>query len=253
MIALWIVLAIILGLALLILLGGASVRIVCREKLRVVASICGIHITLVSDKAPKPKKVKDLTECDDPDEALRRELRRQIKEARRAEKRREKAKKKAAKKAMQKKQKALSHPVPTTNLKEKMDMILALVKKLYEVTRGRLRIRVRRMHIKVGADDAAKTAILYGVILQNASCLLNLIEYKFTPIKREDGEMQIEPDYLSGKCSADIDITCSVKFRHVIGIALTMLTAFRREKDIATKKAIRRYKRELRQRYSVSK
>ncbi len=253
MIALWIVLAIILGLALLILLGGASIRIVCREKLRVVASICGIRITLVSDKTPKPKEVKDLTECDDPDKALLRELRRQIKEARRAEKRRENAKKKAAQKAVQKKQKAITHPVPTTNLKEKMDMILSLVKKLYEVTRGKIRIRVQRMHIKVGTDDAAKTAILYGVIVQSAASLLNLIEYKFTPIKREDGEMQIEPDYLSGKCAADIDITCSIKFRHVIAIAVAMLKAFFKEKERATEKATRRYKRELRQRYSASK
>ncbi len=242
MIALWIVLGIVCAIALVLLFGNASIRIVCREKLRVVASICGIHITLVSDKEPKPKKVKNLSECKNPEAVLRRELRRRQKEARKAEKRRLKAQKKAAKKAAKKKQQAATRPLPTPNLKEKLDMILALVKKLYELTRGKLRVRVRRMHIKVGAEDAAKTAILYGVILQNASCLLSLIENKFTHIKRKDGEMQIEPDYLSGKCSADIDLTCSFKLRRIIVIGVSMLFAFNKEKSRAIKKAAARKK-----------
>ena len=63
MIALQIVLAVLGGILLLalalLLFGNAKIRIVCREKLRVVASVCGIRFTLISDKDPKQKKPKN--------------------------------------------------------------------------------------------------------------------------------------------------------------------------------------------------
>ncbi len=241
MIGLWIALAVVALLVLVILFGSVKVRIVCREKLRVVASVCGIRFTLVSDKEPKKKEPRNLSKCRNPEAVLRRELRRQQKEARRAERKRLKAEKKAAKKA-KKKALAAEKRVANPNLKENLEMILALLKKLYTVTRGKLRIRVRRMHITVGAEDAAKTAILYGVILQSASYILNFIEEKFNHIRRKAGEMSIEPDYISGKSHADIDIACSVKLRRLIAIGLGMLLSFNKERTRAYQKAAIREK-----------
>ena len=60
MIWLVILLSVVIGIALLIALilafGHASVRVVYTEKLKVVARIVGIPITLVSDKQKKEKK-----------------------------------------------------------------------------------------------------------------------------------------------------------------------------------------------------
>lgn len=236
MIGLWIALAVVALLVLVILFGTAKIRIVCREKLRIVASVCGIRFTLVSDKEPKKKEPRNLSECRNPEAVLRRELKRQQKEARRAERKRLKAEKKAAKKAKKKALNAEQHAA-TPNLKENLQMITALLKKLYSLTRGKIRIRVRRMHITVGAEDAAKTAILYGVAVQSASYILNLIEEKFNHIHRKDGEMSVEPDYLSGESHADIDIACSVKLHRIISIALGMLLSYNKEKNIAYRKA----------------
>ncbi len=246
MIALCIILgllaALLITLLCLLLFGSVGIRIVCREKLRVVASVCGIKYTILSDKEPKKKEPKNLSKCRNPEAVLKKELRRRQKAAERAEKKRRKAAKKAAKR---KEEHAAQKPVATPNLKEKLDMILALLQKLYRETRGKVRIHIRQMRISVGAEDAAKTAILYGIILQSASYLLNFIETSFTHIKRSDGSMVIEPDYLSGKCSAEIDIACSVKIRRAIPIGIRMLQAFRKEKATAYKKAAIRHKRSL--------
>ena len=236
MIGLGIALAVVSLLVLVILFGNVKIRIVCREKLRVVASVCGIRFTLISDKEPKQTPARNLTECKNPEAVLRRELKRLKKEARKAERKRQKAERKAAKKAKKKEQEAQKQVV-NPNLKENLEMILALLKKLYSVTRGKLRIRVHRMHLTVGTDDAAKTAILYGVILQTASYILNFIEESFNHIRRKPGDMSIEPDYTLGQCRADVDIACSVKIFRLISIGLGMLFSYNRERSRAYQKA----------------
>ncbi|MBQ9773498.1 MAG: DUF2953 domain-containing protein [Clostridia bacterium] len=238
MIVLWIILAIIAAIALLILLGGIRIRIIAREKVKVQAVICGIRITLVSDKEKKKKEPKPLARCRNPEAVLRREQRRQQKAARAAEKKRQKALKKAEKKAARKRQHAAAKSMqPSPNLKENLDMILALLKKLYETTRGKVRVRIRRMHIRVGTDDAAKTAILYGVILQSVSCILGFIEEKFTHLSYRDGEISLSPDYVSGHTAADIDIAVSIKIRRILRIGIAMLLTFLKEHDVAKEKA----------------
>lgn len=233
----------ILLILLLLLLGSAKLRIVCREKIRVVVYVLGIPITLVSDKEPKEKKPRDLTRCHNPDRVLRRELRRQKREAAKAEKKRRKAERRTQKKAKKKQvQKQARASKPTPNLRDKLEMILSLLKQLYRHTNGKFRLHVRKMHLWVGSDNAADTAVLYGVILASASCILEWLQLHFIPIRRKPGAMTVQPDYLSEKCYADIDIICSVRLYRAAGIGIKMLLAYRKENQIAHQKAKRRHK-----------
>lgn len=241
MIALWIILAILALLVLFILFGNVKLRVLCRDRLRVVVSVCGIRFTLFSDKDPKHQKTEALKECKHPNAVLKKELRRQKAAAKKAERKRLKALKKAERKQKQK-QEISTGKRPNPNLKENLEMIVALLKKLYEVTRGNVRIKLRRWHLSVGTDDAAKTAILYGVVVQISSYLFNFVEEKFTHLQRRAGDVDITTDYVSGKCSADIDLICSVKIRKAIAIAVSMLFAYQKERKIAYKKAKLRQK-----------
>lgn len=119
-------------------------------------------------------------------------------------------------------------------------MILALLKRLYRKTRGKVKIHVRSMHICVGTNDAAKTALLYGVILQSTSYILNFIERKFTHIAHRQGDISIVPDYLSEHTSADIDIAISIRLHRVLRIGFSMLIAFVSERRVAKDKALLR-------------
>lgn len=225
-------------LLLLLLLGHARVRIRCPGKaLRVTLSVCGIPFTLLSDAE---KEIPDPKDLEHPEALLRRERRRQRRAEKRAEKKRLRAKEKAAKRAEQKRTQRNDQPSP--NLKEKLEMILALLQLLYRETGGKLRLRVRRLHLWVGTDDAAKTAILYGAVLQSATYLLQWIDTHLLRIDRRDGAMTVEPDFVSGKCHADIDLTCSIRLYTALVIGVRMLLAFQREKATAMRKAILREK-----------
>lgn len=225
-------------LLLLLLLGHARVRIRCPGKaLRVTLSVCGIPFTLLSDAE---KEIPDPKDLEHPEALLRRERRRQRRAEKRAEKKRLRAREKAAKRAEQKRTQRNDQPSP--NLKEKLEMILALLQLLYRETGGKLRLRVRRLHLWVGTDDAAKTAILYGAVLQSATYLLQWIDTHLLRIDRRDGAMTVEPDFVSGKCHADIDLTCSIRLYTALVIGVRMLLAFQREKAAAMRKAALREK-----------
>lgn len=230
----------ILLLLLLLLLGVAKVRITCTKKPRVVVSVLGIRYTVLSDKDPEEAKT-DLSRCRNPKRALKREERRQKRLAAKAEKKKRRAAEKAAEKARKKKQKkALAATRPSPNLKENLDMILALLKKLYEVTRGRMHVRVKRLLISVGTEDAAKTAVLYGATVASVASIIGFIDQKFTRIRRRSGEMQVRADYLSGKTHAEIDIICSIRLFRALVIGVTMLLAWKRERATALEKAATR-------------
>lgn len=240
-IVLTVVIGLILLIAALLLFGRAGIRIVCRERVKVVASVLGIRFTLVSDKEKGDRAKKDLSRCHNPDRVLKKEMRRRKRLAKKARKKKLKAAKRAAQHKEKKQEKKALQPSP--NLRENLAMITALVKRLYAVTKGKIDIHVRKLQIRVGTDDAAKTAILYGAILQSAAYLLSWIDTHFAHIRREAGDMSVEPDYLSDKCHAEIDITCSLYLSQVLSMAIKMLFAYRNEKAKADQKAAVRIKR----------
>ena len=144
-------------------------------------------------------------------------------------------KKKKKKQAAQKK-----GNVVKTNLAEKIEMVLELLKEMHAQTNGKLRIRVKALHISVGTDDAAKTAILYGVVLQSVSCLIGWIDTNFNRLRHKDGEMSVTTDYVSGKCHANVHIVCGVPLIRGLKIALHMLYIKDQQERIAQKKAKKR-------------
>ena len=245
MTALYIAIGVVAGLLLLatlaFLLGRAKVRIVCNEKLTVRASILGIRFTLYPEKKKNPEEKKSLKKCKNPHRTLQRELARQEKAARKKQKALEKARKKRKKK--QKLQPKRGQPNP--NLRENLQMIAALLRKLYRYTHGRVKIKVKRMHIAVGAEDAAEAAIRYGVIVQVAAYILQFIESKFTHIQRKPGAMEIRPDYLSTEMTSDIDIVCSIRLHRALSILLGMHAAYKKERRRALKKAKERMTEEI--------
>ena len=142
--ALWITLAVIAGLLLLIVLllifGSAKVRISYKTKPKVYVSVFGIRYTLISDKEKKDEATSELSRCHNPDRVLKRELRRQRRLEKKAQKKRLKAQQKAARKAEKKKQKKANVTASSSpNLVENLSMITALLKRLYQVTNGRIK------------------------------------------------------------------------------------------------------------------
>ena len=88
-----------------------------------------------------------------------------------------------------------------------------------------MRVKLARIHITVATSDAAKTAILYGVVSGAAACLVDLLD-EITNLSRiKKSSIIIEPDFVSEKSNISINITLSIS---VFGALRTLVkTLFR--------------------------
>lgn len=229
---------ILLLLGLLVFFGRAKVRIRFRKELRVTLYVCGVPIPIGKEKKEKPKK-KNLSRCRNPEQVLRRELKRQKKAAKKAEKREQQKKNRKLKKAERKRQ----HEKSTSSLRlmENLELILQILKTLRKETKGRIGLRIRAMQIRIGTEDAAKTAILYGTVLQSASFLLGWIDTHFKRVPNRDGELEVVPDYLSGTTSANIDLECSMYLSQILMLAVKLLSTHQSTKKRLLKRARTRH------------
>ena len=229
---------------LLVFVGNASIHITSQDQLRAWISICGIKYTIYPDKKELERTTaKKLVDCRDPEAILEREVKRRQQEGEKAARKRLRDIKRA-----KKNRKNLITPkkyFATPNLKENLEMILALAKTLVRKTRGKVKIKINKLHIRVATNDAAHTALLYGVVVQLLSYLFGFIEEKYTSIQRNDGDLVVEPDYTTSESSAIIDLVLSAKIWRAIIIIMEMTDAYDAERKKAYRKAARRA-RELR-------
>lgn len=232
---LWIVLAVLAALLLLILavlfFGKATVRIVCKKKLRLVLKIGIIPITLISDKE---KKAPELKRCKNPKRVLKKELRLQEKRRINAAKKKQKKAKKAERKA-EKRSLAGGHNKP--NVIDYAQMIQALLGELYAKTAGNIDFRIRRLHIYVASGDAATTAILYSGTVQALLCLIRWIELNFNRVERRPGDAEVIADFGAKKTHVDVDLSATLYLFSAISVAIGMLRAYHSESNLVQEAA----------------
>ena len=212
---LWIALAILGGIVLLAVLvlffAKIKIRLRYKDELELTATFLGIPVPLFEDP-PNVLGKKDLSRCHNPERVLEREL----KKRRNAAKRALKKKRKSAQSTIERH--ARGEAAEPLSLKESIELIFALLKSLYRATKGELNIHVKRMHLHIASEDAAKTAILYGVAVQGAAYFLDWIERHFNKLQRKKGAMEIIPDYTARSTTAQIDIVCTLYLSQYVRI-----------------------------------
>lgn len=238
MTVLWIILGSLLGIILLALslvfFGRARVRITYNGKIKVILTVCKISFTVIG-KEERPRKEKSLSQCKNPERALKKELKRQKRAAKKALKKALKKKQKAAQKALEKQRRKAASP--SLGITEHIAIIGELLKVVRDGTKGHLKLRIRALQIRIATEDAAKTAILYGAVLQAASLLLEWIDSAFPIVNRKHDVLSISPDYLSAKTYARIDIECSMSIFRLLGLVISLLTTHSDAKQRAVLRA----------------
>ena len=105
-------------------------------------------------------------------------------------------------------------------LVENVKMIARLMSSLLKACAPYMKVRLAKVHVFVGSSDAAKTAILYGVVSGAVAILVDNID-EFTNLhKLKKKSIIVEPDFLSDKTTADINVSLSIS---VYGLIASML------------------------------
>ena len=221
------VLGILLLLICAIMFLRVSVIIEADESVRVFLKILFIKIKLV----PKERK-----KIDPRDFEAKKFKRRQEKEKKKAlAKQKSKAKKDAKKKQKKElaKEKAKEQQKKKMSVSEIMD-IVGLVSKLVGTFfirfAKRLRLDLAKIHITVGGEDAASTAISYGVVCQGVAVIVELLDRITNVTPAKDKDIAVNVDFLSEKTKLDIKLSASLRVWHVFDMLFSVAIKFVKEK-----------------------
>lgn len=199
------ILAIVLLLLVLLLLVRLRFDITCTEEVTLRLRILGIPIPLYP-AAPKKVRVSKF--------------------------RRGYPGEKEAKKPAERKAKAPAKPAEKIPLGEKIDIVLALVKKLCKKLCRHLRLDVSHIVITIGADDAASAAITYGIVSQSVAYLLAFLDAHLNIRKKRRGEIAVRCDFTAAGTTCDIRITASLAVWQLLDIGVSLAYNYFKGKDI---------------------
>ena len=208
--------AAIIALPILIFVVRIKVGIEFKDEFRLWVSFLGIKYTLLPKK-PKKYKIRNYT----PKKIAERDRKAAEAAKRKAE---EKAKKKAEKSAKRRKKKALNNKrTPKEKrarfreelakwpaIDDSADLLFTVLETFFTSFFGRFHFHVVKMRIAVGADDAAKTALLTTLIGSAVEPLLYVIDRHSNLHVPRNADICIYPDFLSEEIRYDIQLAFSM-------------------------------------------
>lgn len=208
----WIVILAILAFLFLISLIRFKITIEYNEELNIYLRV--MHIIRIPITPRKEKKLKLSSYSEKA--IAKRDKKNQEKEERKAQKKLAKKQQKQEKKKRKK-----EHPEeskPKRSLSENLSLILDVVKVLFSRFFKHLRIDLSRIHISLVGEDAAQTAILYGVVCQSVAYLLELMKSLRTVSPPDLSDVSVTPDWVGEKTQIDIKISFSMRVGNVFDI-----------------------------------
>ena len=227
----WIVFGCILFVFWLIGMIRANIEVCYSDSVRVAIKVCGMRfvITPKKKKVPKlsdftPKKYRKKLEKDEA-ARLKAEAKKAEKQAKKEAQKAEKKKAAEAKKnaAAQAKAKGQTES-DGSKKKKKMELAdiigwvyvgLDALKALGKSFGKHFEIEAVKMKIAVGTEDAAQTAILYGIIVQMAAYLVEGLSAITNFRCRNREEMEIRADFLSDKMVMDLHFIFKIRVWHI--------------------------------------
>ncbi len=226
--------AFLIALLIVFLILFLKIKVIIEYKDEVALTVCiyGIPIRIlpVKKRRVRPMSAKKAAKI--------RERRRKIAEQK-AKKKAEKAKKKAEKKrkAAARKKRLRASPKARrkaklaklrkkqqrATLEENLDLVKSILSFFFSRLFGHLRIDVTRIHIIVGSEEASKTAIIYGVVVQSVAYMLALLDKvsNVHGLKRRD--IYVDTDFLAEETRVDLKIAFSIRLWHILHLAFGAL------------------------------
>ncbi len=211
-------------LVLLTLIIAIRVKITLKigDELTLYITAFGVKIPILPKKKKK-YKLKNYT--------LKKIRAREEKQDRRnTKKAQKKAEKAAAKKAKGKKPKLTKEEkaqkrAERPSIPDMASLFIELLKLAPKTFLSRFHFHVAKLHITVGGDDAAKTAITYGAITGALYPLLEFLD-RHSNLHRKNADIYIDVDYTAEKIKFDGDVAFSMSIFGLLAVALKLAFTF---------------------------
>ena len=228
-VVLWIILGILLFLCALTLIP-ASIKIGYTDRVTLSVGVPGIYYPILpkKDKKAKPlskKKYEKLLLKD-----AEREEKKRLSDEKKAQKKKDSAKAKQAAKDQ------TPDDQSTTDEPSAISLVLRIVGDVLDTFFGKLRVKIARVHIVVGAADASKTALTYGVVSQGVAYLMELLATKTKMSLQDNTSVSVVPDFLAQKTTADLLIVFRLRLIDLLSTGIVFIIRFMKEKTASSPK-----------------
>ena len=200
MIAVYIVLSVLLLIFILAMLP-VSLNLKYRDEISLCASVLGLKFMLYPKKKEKVK-ISDYSK------------KKLEKKKRKAQRKHLKLKKKADSKKTT--AKPSSEPKRKPSFSENLQLIYGLLKACIGQASKYVKLKAQKIVINVGSEDAAKTALLYAAVNNSVVLILTLLGSCKRLKNFKGSEIAVNADFVSGKCSADVDISLSMRVWQIL-------------------------------------
>lgn len=207
-------------IAFFVLLFSVRVRVDLKmdDVLRLSVRVFGIKINILPKK-PKKYSLRKYTLKKIRARDAKAEAKERKKAEAKAKKKKEKAeakKKKAAmtkaeKKAVKAKKRASTPPIP-----DMISLFKDVLSLFFSSFFSKFHFHIAKVIIRVGSDSADKTATLHGAVCTALAPVLTFIDRHTNLHTKKNFTVYIEPDFLSDKITADIDIGFSMSLGGVL-------------------------------------
>ena len=99
------------------------------------------------------------------------------------------------------------------------------------------KIKVSEISIVVATEDPSRTAIMYGVISQAVSYMLELLG-RFTTLKRSyKGTISVVPDFTKEDSSIKLDLLLQQRLWHILGLIISTFIHIMKDSDLLKSKS----------------
>lgn len=84
---------------------------------------------------------------------------------------------------------------------------------------SRTKVHLKELHVSIGTDDAARTALLCSSAIQAANGLCAVLQH-YSKFTCDNKNLSISPDFLSDKSKCSLHLVLSSTIIHLIGVYL---------------------------------
>lgn len=236
----WLIFGIILLCLWLIGMIRAQVVLIYNGELTLRVKALGLTFRIMPKKEKKPLDPDDFSPA-----KYRRLMAKEAKQqAKKDAKKAKKQAKKAAKSAEKRKNKEASSSESAKKKKglgEILDLVYLLLDALKPFGRSfgkHFEVEAVKLRITVGSEDAAKTAMLYGILVQMVAYGLELLSARTNlRIKKKNrGDILVDADFTSEQIAADLHLIFKLRVWHVFGMLFSALGGIIKNRIAALKK-----------------
>ncbi len=109
-------------------------------------------------------------------------------------------------------------------LREMLPFLLAILDTIPGFL-GRMECVIHRLHITVGGDDAAQTAIHFGILSQSAAYLLEILDCRTRLQSLSNDALRICADYTAPRTVYNVDFTLTIRLGSILHTGCELIGA----------------------------